>query len=157
MHDPDAVAALVGLAMENAIAPLVAEVAALRKQLAAYEVRDLVAGPPGRDGDPGPPGPKGTDGDHGLGFDDLAVDFDGDRTLTLSFQRGDVRKAFPIALPFLRYQGVFAQGTAYAVGDVVTHGGSAWHCQGDTMRPPGDGGTDWKLMVKQGRDGRRNG
>jgi hypothetical protein len=67
-----------------------------------------------------------------------------------------VRKAFPIALPFLRYQGVFASGTDYSVGDVVTHAGSAWHCQVDTMRQPGTG-DDWRLMVKQGRDGRRNG
>jgi hypothetical protein len=158
--ESNAVAAIVGLAMENAIAPLVAEIADLRSRLAVYEARDPLPGPPGRDGrdgvdgQPGAPGEKGADG---LGFDDMAVDFDGVRTLTVKFQRGEQTKSFPVVLPFLHYVGVFAHGAAYHVGDVVTYAGSAWHCQADTSGAPtdgGDGGGAWKLMVKRGRDAR---
>jgi len=156
--DSEAVTTVLVTTIKNAIAPLIAELADVKRQLgetrlllATYEARPPVPGPPG---EPGPAGAQGDPGADGVGFDDLQVDFDGDRTIALAFVRGDERKAFPIVLPFLRYQGVFAQGTAYQVGDVVTHSGSAWHCQVETDRTPGNS-DDWRLMVKQGRDGRR--
>ena len=57
-------------------------------------------------------------------------------------------------LPVLVYRGIYAQGK-YLQGDVVTWGGSAWHCQvdGTTSAPSnnGKGNGDWKLMVKEGQ------
>lgn len=56
------------------------------------------------------------------------------------------------SLPVLIYRGIYSEGK-YAQGDVVTWGGSAWHCQQDTTEAPGKGG-DWKLMVKEGQRGK---
>ena len=125
--------------------------AAWGERLAVVETRGPVPGPPGVDGKDGADGTNGLDG---LGFDDLSVTFDDDRTIVLSLERGDQVKAFPIVLPFLRYQGYFNDGAAYTVGDVVTWAGSLWHCKDATSSRPGDGVPAWRLMVKKGRDGR---
>lgn len=58
------------------------------------------------------------------------------------------------ALPAMQYRGVFIPGP-YEKGDVVTWGGSAWHCVEDTSDKPGEPGSKgWLLMVKKGRDGK---
>ena len=75
-------------------------------------------------GPPGPPGPPGVDGKDG--------------------QDG---------APGLRYLGVHVAGKTYGLGDLVTAGGSAWHCGRDTTASPGSS-SDWTLMVKRGRDAR---
>jgi hypothetical protein len=124
---------------------LTKELAAVRERLAVVETRAPV---------PGPPGADGVNGQDGLGFDDLAIDFDGNRMLTLRFTRGDQTKTFAIELPFLKWQGTYRGTTAYRPGDVVTWAGSAWHAKEATMEPPGDGSKTWTLMVKRGRDGR---
>lgn len=54
----------------------------------------------------------------------------------------------------MTYRGIFASGTAYNLGDTVTHGGSLWHCNGLTKDRPGDGEAAWTLAVKRGRDGK---
>jgi len=131
--------------------PLRADLGALRERVAVVEVREQIPGPPG---EPGTDGTNGRDGVDGLGFDDLAVTFDGDRTIELAFTRGDQRKAFPIVLPFLRYQGVFVEGKHYGPGDVVTWAGSTWHWKRATATKPGDGVKAWTLVVKRGRDGK---
>src|SRR5262245_10053169 len=100
----------------GALAELPRELVAIRERVAVAEVRQLQAGPAG---------PPGRDG---FGFDDLAVEYDGERTLTLVFTKGGEVKRFPLALPFLKYQGVHQDGKLYAPGDVVTSGGAAWHC-----------------------------
>src|SRR5262245_60478949 len=151
----DGIADLIVMTVKAALAPILADVAAVRAQLAAVTdlqkdvaaVRERVAVAEVR---PGPAGPPGADG---IGFDDLSVSYDGDRTLTLTFVRGDQRKAFPMTLPFLHYQGVYQDGKMYAPGDVVTHAGSAWHCNEVTAQKPGDGETVWQLMVKRGSQG----
>ena len=130
---------------DQAVAELTKDVGSLRERVAVVELRALQPGPPGEDGQPG------TDG---LGFDDLAVQFDGDRTVALTFTRGGQTKSFPVTLPFLKYCGVFADGTAYDLGDVVTWAGSSWHCKAATRAKPGEGSRDWQLVVKRGRDGR---
>src|SRR6187200_1074277 len=53
----------------------------------------------------------------------------------------------------LTYRGVHVPGQAYAPGDLVTAGGSAWYCHAPTTTAPG-AGPDWQLMVKRGRDAR---
>ena len=54
--------------------------------------------------------------------------------------------------PGLEYRGVFVEGQTYERGDLVTWGGSAWHCNETTTIRPGDGAKAWTLMVKRGRD-----
>lgn len=114
----------------------------------------------GRDGLPGLQGEKGTngiDGQHGidgLGFEDLSLLYDGERTVTFRFQQGAKVKEFPVTMPLMLYQGVFTDNKTYEKGDVVTWAGSTWHCHEATTTKPGDGSASWKLMVKRGRDGR---
>lgn len=160
--DAAALAEVMVMTVQRAIAPLAArlaavdtqyatlepvtrEVAALRERLAVVEAREPIPGPPGQDG---------AAGADGLGFDDLSIDFDGDRTLSFNFVRGNVRKSFPVALPFQRYQGTYQEGYPYVVGDVVTSGGNAWHCQQPTTLRPGESVNAWRLMVRKGRDGK---
>jgi hypothetical protein len=121
-----------------------AELAAVKVWLAGLDSRAAVAGPAG---------PAGADG---LGFDDLTVDYDGERTLTVKFLRGERVKAFTVTLPIPIYRGVFCDGKAYERGDSVTWGGSTWLCNADTGKRPGDGDPAWTLAVKRGRDGARS-
>lgn len=111
-------------------------------------------GAPGRDGKDGAPGLSGKDGADGLGFDDLEVLFDGDRTITLQAQRAGKKKSWPIVLPYLKYQGVYRDAHTYQEGDVVTWAGSTWTAHRETTTKPGDGSKDWQLCVRKGRDGK---
>jgi hypothetical protein len=124
---------------------LTAELATVRERLAVLETRAPV---------PGPPGAAGRDGVDGLGFDDLAVAYDGERTLALRFERGGQTKTFPIALPFLKFQDVYQAGRAYVVGDLVLWQGHLWHCKAATVTRPGESATHWQLCIRRGRDGR---
>jgi hypothetical protein len=47
---------------------------------------------------------------------------------------------------------VFKAGDSYKPGDMVTFGGSCWHCNEETQDKPGSGTKSWQLAVKQGRD-----
>jgi len=155
----------VGAVVAGALAPLTERVVTLDARLgvlagvpdAIAAVRERIAGVEARPPVPGPTGAAGADGRDGLdglGFDDLTVDDDGDRTITIRFTRGDVVKAFPVALPVTRYRGVFQAGASYARGDVVTWGGSMWHCDAPTTSKPDDRTTGWTLAVKCGRPGK---
>lgn len=110
------------------------------------ETRDL--GPViGKDGEPG------KDGRDGFGFEDLdACVLDDDRTIELCFRRGDEEKAFTFKWPTMIYRQVFKQGEEYEPGDVVTWGGSLWHCNEKTTDKPDAG--PWTLAAKKGRDGK---
>lgn len=135
---------------------LAKDVATLRERMAAVEARQPIPGPQGpkgEDGKDGKDGINGKDGVDGLGFDDLSVDFDNDRTVLMKFERGSKQKIFPLRFPFMRHEGVYAEGKSYDAGDVVTWGGSLWHCQTKTLAKPGDS-KDWVLIVRRGRDGR---
>ena len=116
------------------------------------------AGRDGRDGLTGPQGEKGMDGrdgidgKDGLGFDDLSMQFDGERGFSVKFVMGDQVKSFDFSLPVPIYRGVFKDGT-YSKFDTVTWGGSVWIAQKDTENRPG-GNEDWQLMVKQGGEGK---
>jgi integrin beta 3 len=121
----------------------------------------------GRDGSPGPAGPKGEpgiagergakgdpgrDGKDGLGFDDLDISYDGERTFTFRMVRGPRTKEWHFKAPLLVDRGVWTE-QAYERGDCATHGGSLWIAQRDTRAKPGTG-DDWRLACKKGRDGR---
>ena len=128
------------------------DVVSLRERAAVLETRAPVPGPAGEHGTHGT---NGKDGADGLGVEDLAVTFDGDRTLAFRIGAGDRAKVYPIVLPYLRYVGVFQQGKTYDEGDVVTWGGSTWHCaRRATDTKPGTGDGAWTLIVKAGTPGR---
>lgn len=133
-------------------------------------------GAPGRDGKDGAPGPQGLDGakgldgrdgkdgmdgrdgSDGLGFDDLDVAFDGERTFTLTFTKGERVKTFPFRVPTVIYRDIYAEGKAYEAGDVVTWGGSAWIATADVSVMPGlktPESLKWRCMVQKGREGRQ--
>ena len=135
------------------------ELAGLQGQVAALAAtplgRDGRDGQPGRDGAPGLAGADGKDGADGLGFGDLAVEHDGERTITIKAQRGElVRTLGIVTVPVAIYRGVWVDGKAYDPGDSVTWGGSEWHCFMATTSKPGDGSKAWTLKVKRGRDGK---
>jgi len=52
------------------------------------------------------------------------------------------------------YRGVHTPGEVYDTGDMVTCGGSLWHCNEITEEKPGEGSSAWTLAVKRGRDGK---
>lgn len=126
-------------------------------------------GPPGRDGRdglPGVPGANGSrgidgkdgrdgiDGKDGLGFDDLAIEYDGERRFTFRLARGDTVKEWTRTVPVQLYRGVYAEGREYERGDTVTWSGSLYHCNEATMDKPGAGSEAWTLAVKRGQDGK---
>jgi len=97
--------------------------------------------------------PGRVDGRDGLSIEDLSLQYDGERTVTFVFARGDKRTDIPIVFPLMLYRGVFEPGRSYVRGDTVTLNGSLYHCNAPTTARPGDG-ADWTLSVKHGRDGR---
>lgn len=109
-------------------------------------------GQPGRDGTNGAAGKDGTDG---LGFDDMSVDYDGERTITLRFQRDQITKEFPLVLPIVLDKGVWTErgpdGGGYRKGDGVTWGGQFYIARKDTFAKPDDY-ESWRLSVKRGKD-----
>jgi len=101
----------------------------------------------------GKDGAPGKDGRDGFGFDDLdACVLDDDRTIELSFRRGEDEKAFTFKWPTVIYRNVFSEGQEYQPGDMVTWAGSLWHCDKATTAKPGT--EDWTLACKKGRDGK---
>jgi collagen type III alpha len=112
--------------------------------------RDGRDGKDGRDGERGTAGKNGADG---LGFDDLQVEQDGERSFTITFMRGGERKSFPLRLPTVVDRGVWRE-RAYEPGDGVTWRGSFWIAQKETSAKPDEASTEWRLAVKRGRDGK---
>ncbi|WP_341706526.1 phage portal protein [Halopseudomonas sp.] len=59
-----------------------------------------------------------------------------------------------LELPAMIYRGVFTPGMHHP-GDMVTFGGSLWHCNEPTDKKPGEPGCKaWTLTAKRGRDGK---
>lgn len=59
------------------------------------------------------------------------------------------------ARPDVRYRDVWRAENDYREGNIVTFGGSSFHCnKTGTKAKPEDGSGDWTLMVKRGRDGK---
>jgi hypothetical protein len=106
---------------------------------ALEEIRAIASRPPPRDG---------------FGFDDLSVEYDGERCITFKFMKGGDVKEFPIHIDVLLDRGVYRDDSVYQKSDVVTWGGSLWIAQVDSPGHPRDG-SSWRLSVKAGRDGRK--
>lgn len=112
-----------------------------------------VVGRDGKDGEAGRDGSNGRDG-FSLNHFDAEVMEDG-RTLLLKFaDETDVGFAVELAIPTMIYRGVFKDGQSYERGDMVTWGGSLWHCDDVTADKPGEGAKAWTLAAKRGRDGK---
>jgi integrin beta 3 len=119
--------------------------------------RDGLPGLPGAPGEraiDGKDGRDGIDGKDGLGFDDMTVEYDGERSFTFRLARGDTVKEWTRTVPVQLYRGVHVDGQAYEQGDVVTWGGSLYHCNEPTTEKPGAASKAWTLAVKRGQDGR---
>jgi integrin beta 3 len=115
--------------------------------------RDGLPGVPGRDGEKGANGLDGRDGlngKDGLGFDELAIDFDPIGRPILKFSRGEDVKSFVIGGA---YHGIWTEGVTYLRGDSVTWGGSVFIAQSETTAKP-ETSKDWRLAIKRGRDGK---
>lgn len=63
------------------------------------------------------------------------------------------RVVHDFSVPVLIYRDIYRAGEVYAKGDVVTWDGSAWYCVANlTKSGPAAIPSDWKLIVKRGRD-----
>lgn len=101
-----------------------------------------------RDGEPGKPGRDG--------FDLESFDIkrgDDQRTLIFCFEGKECGYEYEMTLQHPIYCGVYKDDQDYMVGDVVTWGGNAWHCDQETKGQKPDVGP-WTMMVKKGRDGK---
>jgi collagen type III alpha len=100
----------------------------------------------------------GTNGQDGLGFDEITVEHDGERTFTFVGRRGDVVKQLGRGVvPVVLDRGVWKSGRSYEKGDGVTWGGAFWIAQKETTAKPGEDGPrvdDWRLAVKKGSEGK---
>ena len=103
----------------------------------------------GKDGAPGKDGAAGRDG---FGFDDLVAAHDGERTLTLTFVKGEAKKEFAFTVPAVIDRGVWREGQ-FKAGDGVSWDGSWFVAQEDTDKKPGTPDSGWRLAAKRGRDG----
>lgn len=125
--------------------------------------RDGIPGRDGLPGVPGTPGEKGLDGKDGLhgkdgldglGWDDLLIEHDGERTFTFKTAKGErVKTVGTFTLPVPLYRGVFVDAKAYELGDVVTWAGSMWYAHETTTSKPGETKA-WQQCVQRGREGR---
>lgn len=148
------------------------DVGALRERMAVVEAREAIPGPMGPAGEPGAKGDagergergaegasgaqglQGKDGLDGMGFDDLEMDYDGDRCFVLRLTQGDRVKEKSFTVPVMLYKGVYVHGKAYEAGDTVSYSGATWVAKANTAETPGDGATNWQLAVKTGREGK---
>lgn len=170
MIDAKAVGLELAAIVKAQLDPMAARIAELEKRLADAEARSAPVSVAGAlidrtgslvltmsDGSTKSIGPVvGEDGDpgkDGLGFDDLDVSYDGEKTVTLKFTQGERVKEFAFTMPVVIDRGVYRDGSEYKAGDGVTWGGSFWIAQKDTSAKP-DAGDDWRLSVKRGRDGK---
>jgi len=98
-------------------------------------------------------GKDGKDGIDGVGFDDLQLEYNGDRTLTFKFVKGENVKLYDLHMDIPLFKDVWRAGE-YQAGDEVVRDGSMWIATKKTETVPGAPGSDWRLCTKRGRDGK---
>jgi hypothetical protein len=109
----------------------------------------------GKDGDPGKDGANGTDGKNGadaIGFDDLTEELEDDGRIIVRqfFHAGQMVKETRITTKTPIFRGVHDHARTYLPGDMVTRGGSVWHCDVECQGP--FNGDHFTLSAKKGRD-----
>ena len=99
---------------------------------------------------------KGEPGRDGVGFDDLTVDFDGERDLAITFEKGQHHRTFNVELPVPIFRGVYDPKKAGDLqkNDIVRWGTDSWIAIEDPNEPPGHQSKQWRMVAKGGRDGR---
>lgn len=130
----------------KAFAPVIRDIVVRAVKPVADRLRYLEA----RELPQGEPGLPGRDGFSLSDFDVTAIDA---RTVQLSFEGGEERFEVDLKFPVPLYRDVFKDGEEYERGDMVTYGGSLWHCNEATKSKPG-ADPAWTLAVKRGRDGK---
>ncbi len=90
------------------------------------------------------------------GAADMAVELAEDlRTFKLAIRRTGGESAETLcSLPVMIYREIYNSEVTYQRGDVVTWGGSAWHCQKNNPQGAPGKSTDWRMMVKEGQRGK---
>lgn len=168
MLEIDDVAEVIATSVRDATGPLLARIEQLERAAERISVTNALVdrdgnliltlsdggtrslgGVIGKDGSPG------ENGRDGLSASDVDINvLDDGRTLEFSLTQGDTIHAFEIAFPFPIYQGVFEEERTYVPGDMVTWGGSMWHCDDPKGLKPGAPESGWTLAVKVGRPGK---
>lgn len=102
----------------------------------------------------GKDGSSGKDGIDGLGFDDMDVEFDGERSFVFKWKRGPVERTKTISVPTVIDRGYWREGTQAKAGDGWTNDGSWWIAKRDNnVRPTHDAKDDWRLGARKGDPG----
>ncbi len=104
--------------------------------------------------EPGPAGKDGANGKDGIGFDDVTADFEDEGRVDIMrfWSDGKIAKEIRRQTKMAIYRGVFDAAKTYQPGDIVTWGGSSWHCHTEIKGKCGS--ENFTLMVKKGRDGK---
>jgi hypothetical protein len=87
------------------------------------------------------------------GIADISIEMPTDRSITIKtvLSNGETQvKTFETLNTV--YKGVYEVEAEYVKGDLVTWGGSIWHCNEPTNERPREGHKSWTLAVKKGRD-----
>jgi hypothetical protein len=113
-------------------------------------------GLPGEKGEPGPRGEAGERGEKGEAGADGAPGIQGERgEAGLKGDPGEPGRDGVITEKVAAYRDVWKDSETYNLGDMVTLGGSLWHCNAATWTNEKPGTSDtWTLAVKRGRDGK---
>ena len=98
-------------------------------------------------------GKDGKDGVDGVGFDDMQLDFDGERSVIMKYVKGEAAKVINLLFPVPIERGVWKQGD-YDRADIVQRDGSMWIAERNTNGVPGQPDSGWRLSTKRGRDGK---
>jgi hypothetical protein len=136
------------------VGELTKDLGALRDRLATVELKGAIPGP---QGPPGKDGRDGRDGLDGMTLEHVTGEMEDDRiwVMRAGVGGGQVKEIARVTGEWMLYRDVWKAGQPYERGDVVTRGGSMWHCNvTGTSAMPGDGSKDWTLAVKCGRDGK---
>lgn len=97
------------------------------------------------------------------GYRDIVIEMDPEnpRQFFVRCIRTSKESVTSFKMPMLMYREVYDREKTYDRGDVVTYGGSTWHCQRDgvTTEPVFNGVSsatkDWVLMVRKGIDAKK--
>lgn len=124
----------------------------------------IVVGHDGKDADPDvmakmiaeavdqiPRPQDGKDGADGLGIDDADLVFNEKTGFVLRLSNATRTKDLALPVPF--WDETYKSGERYFKGAIVNCKG-VWIAEADTYERPGEGATSWRLIAKNGRDGK---
>lgn len=95
-------------------------------------------------------GQDGERGKDGADFTNVSIDYDGERSIIIRGNGGEIVKRLPIPMD----KGYWRDGMYAEKGDIVTHTGNAWIALRDTKEKPSlSVPEDWRLFARKGKDG----